>query len=95
MQERALFTRAAPAVITSCRETQLGNTLYRVISVSEKDFDWSRTLENLAVRQAVAENSVSEDSVAEQTVAEQAVAEQTEREPGQLPGARQEKGVPL
>lgn len=90
MQEKALFTQAAPAVITSCRETQLGNTLYRVISVSEKDFDWSRTLENLAVRQAVSENSVSEDSVAEQTVAEQTV-----REPGQLPGARQEKGAPL
>lgn len=95
MQERALFTQAVPAVITSCRETQLGNTLYRVISVSEKDFDWSRTLENLAVRQAVAENSVAENAVAENSVAENAVAEQTVREPGQPPGARQEKGAPL
>lgn len=39
----------------SCREIQLGNTLYRVVSMVNKEFDWNGTLEKLAVRRAVAD----------------------------------------
>lgn len=83
MQKEALFIQEDPAVITACRETQLGNTLYRVISVSEKGADWSRRIESLAVRRAVAERAVTEKPVAERTAAE----------PEQLPGALRDKGV--
>lgn len=44
-----------PSVSTSYKEVQIGNTLYRVTSVFTGEKDLGQTLEQLAVRRAMAE----------------------------------------
>ena len=46
-----------PIVSTSYKEVKIGNTLYRVTSVFTGEKDLGQTLEQLAVRRAMAELS--------------------------------------
>ncbi len=49
------MTESNTVVTTSYREVQIGNTLYRVTSVFMGEKDLGKTLEQLAIRSAMAE----------------------------------------
>ena len=53
--------RTAP--VTSYKEIQIGNTLYRVTSVFSGEKDLGKTLEELAIRRAMAEITADSASI--------------------------------